>query len=213
MVMTFVLIPQSHYNTITEPRANFLLSLMEDLSMDFLSHMIVSIIDCYRDTATRDKLIFPSAITRILTHLHVTIPSFPLFHVMGAISKESIRKSATQLATKRPHVETKDVAPTPRPSSTSTPSFSSRVNVSYPNIMDQLQHIRADFGSRFNHLSDEMCQMNTRISRIARRQSCLGGFAPSPSPEPTEKSSFGGDNDDDANGSSFSSDDEMMTSQ
>ena len=45
MVMTFVLIPQSHYNTITEPRANFLLSLMEDLSMDFLSHMIVSIID------------------------------------------------------------------------------------------------------------------------------------------------------------------------
>ena len=70
-----------------------------------------------------------------------------------------------------------------------------------------------DYGSHLDHLSDEMCQMNTRISRITRRQSCLGGFAPSPSPKPTEKSSSGGDNDDDANGSSFSSDDEMTTSQ
>ena len=52
--------------------------------------------------------------------------------------------------------------------------------------------------------------MNTRISRIARCQSHLGGFAPSPSPEPTEESSFGGD---DADGSSSSSDDEMTTSQ
>ena len=64
MVMTFVLTPRSHYNTITEPRARFLLSFMEDISRDFPSHMIESMIDCYRDTATRDKLIFPSAITR-----------------------------------------------------------------------------------------------------------------------------------------------------
>lgn len=38
MVMTFILTPQSHYNTITEPCAHFLLSLMEDISIDFLSH-------------------------------------------------------------------------------------------------------------------------------------------------------------------------------
>ena len=31
MVMTFTLTPLSHYNSITEPRAHFLLSLMEDL--------------------------------------------------------------------------------------------------------------------------------------------------------------------------------------
>ena len=73
---------------------------MEGLSIDFSSHMIVSIIDCYQDTATRDKLIFPSAITRILIHLHVTIPPPPLIHVMGAISKKSIRRSAAQLAAK-----------------------------------------------------------------------------------------------------------------
>ena len=70
--------------------------------------------------------------------------------------------------------------------------------------------MRADFGSRLNHLSNEMCRMNTRISRISRYQSHLGGFAPSPSPEPTEESSFGGD---DADGFSSSSDDEMTTSQ
>ena len=36
MVMTFILHPLSHYNTITEPRARFLLSLIEDLFIDFL---------------------------------------------------------------------------------------------------------------------------------------------------------------------------------
>ena len=94
MVMTFVLTPRSHYNTITEPRAHFLPSFMEGLFIDFPSHMIEFIIDCYRDTATCDKLIFSSTIMRILTHMHITIPPSPHFYVMGAISKESIRRSA-----------------------------------------------------------------------------------------------------------------------
>ena len=95
MVMTFVLTPRSHYNAIIEPRAYFLLSLMGGISIEFPSHVIVSILDCYQDTATCDELIFLSAITRILTHMHVTIPPSPLFHVMGAISKVSIQRSAT----------------------------------------------------------------------------------------------------------------------
>ena len=66
---------------------------MEDLSIDFPSHMIESMIDIYQDTATRDKLIFASAITRILSHMHVTIPSSSPFYAMGAISKESIWRS------------------------------------------------------------------------------------------------------------------------
>ena len=53
--------------------------------------------------------------------------------------------------------------------------------------MTQIKHMRADFGS-LNHLSNEMCQMNTKICRIAHRQSRLCGFAPSPSPEPTKES-------------------------
>ena len=219
MVMTFVLTPWSHYDTITKHRARFLLSLMEDLSIDFPSHMIVSIIDCYQDTTTQqdittyDKLIFPLAITNILTHMHVTIPPSLLFNVMGAKSKDSIWKSVAQLAAKQPRVEMMNVASTPRPSFTSTPSSSFKADVSLADIIDQLQHTRASFGSRLNHLFDEMCLMNTKISHIARCQSCLGGFVPSPSLELAEKSSSNGDDDDDADGSGLYSDDEMATFQ
>ena len=71
MVMTFVLHPLSHYNSITESRARFLLSLLEHLTIDFSSHFILSIIDVYLDLASHDKLIFPYAITRILHYFSV----------------------------------------------------------------------------------------------------------------------------------------------
>ena len=45
MVMTFVLHPLSHYKSITEPHARFLLSLLKHFSIDFPSHFILSIID------------------------------------------------------------------------------------------------------------------------------------------------------------------------
>ena len=73
MVITFVLHPFSHSNSITEPRARFFLSLLEHLTIDFLSHFILSIIDVYRDTGTRDKLIFPSAIMQIPVQLHLNL--------------------------------------------------------------------------------------------------------------------------------------------
>ena len=73
MVMTFTLTHLSHYNSIIEPRARFLLSLMEDLSIDFPSHLITSIIDLYQDSATRDKLIFPLAITWILRYFSISV--------------------------------------------------------------------------------------------------------------------------------------------
>ena len=85
MVMTFILHPLSHYNSTTKPRAWFLLSLLEHLTIDFPSHIILSIIEVYRDTATRDKLIFPSAITRILRHFSIPFIVSEQFHVMCAI--------------------------------------------------------------------------------------------------------------------------------
>ena len=85
MVMTFILHLLSHYNTITEPHARFLLSLIEDLSIDFPSHFILSLIDVYKDTMTCDKLIFPSAITRLLRHFSVFYPKSPHFLYMCAI--------------------------------------------------------------------------------------------------------------------------------
>ena len=77
MVMIFILHPLSHYNSITEPRTRFLLSLIQDLSIDFLSHFILSLIDVYKDTMTHDKLIFPLAITRLFAISLSPILSLP----------------------------------------------------------------------------------------------------------------------------------------
>ena len=41
--------------------------------------------------------------------------------------------------------------------------------------------MKADFGARLDYFTDEMCQMNTRIGRIAHRQARVASFAPSPS--------------------------------
>ena len=88
--MTFILHPLSYYNSITEPRALFLLTLLEDISIDFPSHFILSLLDVYRDMATRDKLIFPLVITRILNHFSIPFLVSPHFLVMGAIDDATV---------------------------------------------------------------------------------------------------------------------------
>ena len=93
MVITFILHLLSHYSTITESRARFLLSLLEDISINFLSHFILSFIDVYRDTTTHNKLIFPSAITRIIPHFSVPCPVSDHFSIIGAIDTTTIRWS------------------------------------------------------------------------------------------------------------------------
>ena len=96
MVMTFVLHPLSHYNSITEPHAQFLLALLEHLTIDFPSYFILSILYVYRDMATRDKLIFPSTITRILCHFSVPFPSSDHFSIICAIDYATVKRSETQ---------------------------------------------------------------------------------------------------------------------
>ena len=61
--------------------------------------------------------------------------------------------------------------------------------------MAQLQHIDACLDT----LSDELCQVNTRVSHIARRQARLSGFIefPSPSPKASEDEDDDGDSDND----------------
>ena len=90
MVMYFVLHPLSHYNSIIEPHARLLLSLIEDLTIDFLSYFILSLIDIYKDMTTCDKLIFPSAIMWIIRHSSISYPESFHFTVMGAISMASV---------------------------------------------------------------------------------------------------------------------------
>ena len=94
--MTFVLHPLSHYNSITEPRAQFLLFLLKHLSIDFSFHFILSIIDVYRDSATREKLIFPSTIMRILHHFSVPFPVSDHFSYIGAIDTAIVKWSEAQ---------------------------------------------------------------------------------------------------------------------
>ena len=91
MVMTFILHPLSHYNTITEPHARILLSFIEDLSIDFPSHFILSFIDVYKDTTTHDKLIFHFAIARLLRHFSISFPESPHFSYMYAINAFTIK--------------------------------------------------------------------------------------------------------------------------
>ena len=66
--------------------------------------------------------------------------------------------------------------------------------------------------ARLDSLTEEMCQVNTRVERIARRQARLGGFAPSPSPSPealADEDNIASDDEDDDS----SNDDEIITSQ
>ena len=96
MVMTFVLHPLSHSNSITESRAWFLLSLLEHRTIDFPSHFILSIIDVHLDSASSDKLIFPSAITRILRHFSVPFPMADHFSHICVIDAATVKRSEAQ---------------------------------------------------------------------------------------------------------------------
>ena len=66
-------------------------------------------------------------------------------------------------------------------------------------------------------LSDELCQVNTRVGHITRRQAHLGCFveSPSPSPEASEDedddSDSNDDDDDDEDEDASSSGDDEMT--
>ena len=93
MVMTFILHPLLHCNNIIEPHARFLLSLIEDLSIDFPSHFILSFIDVYMDMATRGNLIFHSTITRLLPHFSISYLESPHFTFMCAIDVATVRRS------------------------------------------------------------------------------------------------------------------------
>ena len=135
MVMTFVLHPLSHYNSITEPHARFLLSLLKHLTIDFLSHFILSIINVHLDSASCDKLIFPSTITRILRHFSVHFPFSDHFTIMYAIDYTIIKRGETQFFSQQMN----SAAPSSRSTlSHSTPSafaHSSSGDVSLRDVM------------------------------------------------------------------------------
>ena len=207
IVMTFDLHPLSHYNSITEPHAPFLLSLLKHLTIDFPSHFILSIIDVHLDLASHDKLIFPSATTKILRNFSVPFPSSNHFTVMCVIDYATVKCSKAQF-----HSRQSDSAAPPSHSapSTSAPSSSSG-DVTVGDIMVQLQHNDACLDT----LSTELYQVNVRVGRIAWRQVSMGGFAlvslvASNSDSEDDDDSDDDDASDDADGDA-SSTDEMST--
>ena len=101
--------------------------------------------------------------------------------------------------------------PTPSAPSTSAPS-SSTSEVTLEDIMAQLQHMDAHLDT----LSDELCQVNTRIGRIARHQVEMGDYTTPSTPVASANESDGSNSadasDDEDNGDASSpSNDEMST--
>ena len=156
-VITFVFHPLSHYNSITEPCARFLLSLLKGLTIDFLSHLILFLIDIYRNMMTCDKLIFPLAIMRILCHFSISYSESTHFSTMCAIDAATVRRSEAQLRLKQSQIEMAT------PLTFSAPSSLAGV-VTLEAVMVQLQRMDA----RLNTLCNELCQVNTRVGRIAQ---------------------------------------------
>ena len=140
-----------------------MLSFLEYLTIDFPFHFILSIIDVHLDLASRDKLIFPFAIMRILHHFSVPFPSSDHFTVMCAIDYATIKRSEAQFCSQ----QTDSAAPSSRSApSRFTPSASapsSSGDVSLGDIMAQLQCMDA----RLDTLSTELYQVNVRVGRIA----------------------------------------------
>ena len=192
MVMTFVLHPLSHYNSITKPHARFLSSLLEHLTIDFLSYFILSIIDVHLDSASRDNLMFPYVIMRILHHFSVPFPSFDHFTVICAIDYATVKRSEAQFQS---WWSDSTAPPSRSASSTFAPSFSSS-NVTLGDIMAQLQHMDA----RLDTHSTELYQVNVRVGRIARRQASMGGFASKASPLPLPPVASNSEDEDDDDG-------------
>ena len=190
-----------------------MLSLLEHLTIDFLSHFILSIINVHRDSEFRDKLVFPSAITRILRHFSIPFPASDHFSFMFAIDTATVKRSEAQFRSR----QSRSVAPSSRSAPslstpyTSTPS-SSMGDVTPKDIMAQLQRIDA----RLDTLSTELYQVNIYVGHIARQQEVMGGFALEASPPPPTASEAEDDDDDtskddDDRDSSSSSTDAMST--
>ena len=130
---------------------------------------------------------------------------------MCVIGYATVKQSEAQFRLRQSGTAT---PPTPSTPYTSAPS-SSTSRVTLKDIMAHLQ----DTDARLNILSDELCQVNTRVSCIARRQAEMGSYTmpsthaafanESDGPDIVDDATTS-DDEDDGDASSLS-DDEMST--
>ena len=141
------------------------IDVLEHLTIDFHSNFILSIIDVHLDSASRDKVIFPSAITTILCHFSVPFPSSDHFTIMCAIDYATVKRSEAQLQSRQldsAALSSRSAPSRLAPSTSAPPSSSS--DVSLGDIMVLLQRMDA----RLDTLSTKLYQVNVCVSRIAR---------------------------------------------
>ena len=112
-----------------------MLSVLEHLTLDFSSHFILSIIDVHLDSASRDKLIFPFTITRILRHFSVPFPSSNHFSIMCAIDYATVKRSEAQFRSRQTDSTTPSSRSTPSQFIPSTSAPSSSGDVSLGDVM------------------------------------------------------------------------------
>ena len=139
-------------------------ALLEHPTIDFPSHFILSILDVYRDTVTRDKLIFPLATVRILCDFSVPFPSSDHFSVMCAIDYATVKRSEVQFRSWQSDSATPPSCSAPSRSapSPSAPS-TSMSDATLGDVMAQLQRMEAHLDT----LSIDFYQVNVCVSRIA----------------------------------------------
>ena len=118
---------------------------------------------------------------------------------MCAIDAATFRQSEAQLQPKRPQIEKVT------PSASFAPS-SSAGGVTLKVVLAQLQRMDA----RLDTLSDELCQVNSRVSCIAWWQARLGGFVESPCHSLKAFEDDDDDDDEDEDEDDSSSNDDMM---
>ena len=94
------------------------------------------------------------------------------------LNATTVRQSETQFRSKWPWTETTTPSASSNPSTSAPFSFAGEVTLEA--IMAQLVHMDAHLDT----LSDELCQVNTHVSRITWRQAVVGGFTASLSPSP-----------------------------
>ena len=117
-------------------------------------------IDVYRDTTTYDKLIFPSAITRIIRQFSVPFPAFDHFSFMCVIDAATVKRYEAQFRSRQSGSATPSSRSAPSRSAPSTfAPTSSTSDMSLGDIMVQLQY-----------------QVNIHVGRIARQQTIMDGF-------------------------------------
>uniref|UniRef100_A0A2N9ERH9 Putative plant transposon protein domain-containing protein n=1 Tax=Fagus sylvatica TaxID=28930 RepID=A0A2N9ERH9_FAGSY len=85
LIMSFNILPLSHWNTLSKSRARFLYAFMKGVSIDLPSVICREMIEMHHCKDTASLLNYPCLITRLFTYLEITLPSGTLCYPRVAL--------------------------------------------------------------------------------------------------------------------------------